>query len=281
MLRLLASRQPARAARAILAKPSLSASASFLARSSNPVTSKHGALQQPRCTCCAGGRHKDQSHIPTLISASTPAQLAIQTRGMKVRSSVKLFCDGCSVVRRKGMLYGGLWLLLRFTVCSILILITLLFPPYLPLLVHPHTQSSATKTPSTSRWAAMMSAYNAAQQALTQPYCAIYSDKASYQSTTHCPQWSLFFREEQDHAAAASQSGTLAPFQSLQARHWHLIAHHRNISAIRKCRCSILCASYSSLRFVRSIGTNAAISRSTNPCRLPSIASFAFMVQSQ
>ncbi|KAJ9098665.1 hypothetical protein QFC21_004313 [Naganishia friedmannii] len=28
-----------------------------------------------------------------------------QTRGMKVRSSVKKFCDGCSVVRRKGYLY--------------------------------------------------------------------------------------------------------------------------------------------------------------------------------
>lgn len=28
-----------------------------------------------------------------------------QQRGMKVRSSVKKFCDGCSVVRRKGRLY--------------------------------------------------------------------------------------------------------------------------------------------------------------------------------
>ncbi|KAF8328159.1 ribosomal protein L36-domain-containing protein, partial [Cantharellus anzutake] len=26
-------------------------------------------------------------------------------RGMKIRSSIKLFCDGCSVVRRKGKLY--------------------------------------------------------------------------------------------------------------------------------------------------------------------------------
>ncbi|PWN88620.1 hypothetical protein FA10DRAFT_288152 [Acaromyces ingoldii] len=30
---------------------------------------------------------------------------ADQKRGMKVRSSVKKFCDGCSVVRRKGRLY--------------------------------------------------------------------------------------------------------------------------------------------------------------------------------
>ncbi|WWD22280.1 50S ribosomal protein L36 [Kwoniella shandongensis] len=28
-----------------------------------------------------------------------------QVRGMKVRSSVKKFCDGCSVVRRKGRIY--------------------------------------------------------------------------------------------------------------------------------------------------------------------------------
>ncbi|KIL70855.1 hypothetical protein M378DRAFT_155787 [Amanita muscaria Koide BX008] len=27
------------------------------------------------------------------------------TRGMKVRSSVKLMCDGCSVVKRKGNVY--------------------------------------------------------------------------------------------------------------------------------------------------------------------------------
>lgn len=30
---------------------------------------------------------------------------AANARGMKVRSSVKKFCDGCSVVRRKGRLY--------------------------------------------------------------------------------------------------------------------------------------------------------------------------------
>ncbi|KAF8609456.1 hypothetical protein BDV93DRAFT_485048 [Ceratobasidium sp. AG-I] len=29
----------------------------------------------------------------------------VATRGMKVRSSIKLFCDGCSIVRRKGYLY--------------------------------------------------------------------------------------------------------------------------------------------------------------------------------
>ncbi|EPQ31122.1 uncharacterized protein PFL1_01311 [Pseudozyma flocculosa PF-1] len=43
-------------------------------------------------------------------STATTATAALasqqeQVRGMKVRSSVKKFCDGCSVVRRKGRLY--------------------------------------------------------------------------------------------------------------------------------------------------------------------------------
>ncbi|SNX83763.1 uncharacterized protein MEPE_02471 [Melanopsichium pennsylvanicum] len=44
------------------------------------------------------------------IAAAASAARALtaaehQQRGMKVRSSVKKFCDGCSVVRRKGRLY--------------------------------------------------------------------------------------------------------------------------------------------------------------------------------
>ncbi|KLO17010.1 hypothetical protein SCHPADRAFT_868763 [Schizopora paradoxa] len=35
---------------------------------------------------------------------SVPGE-ALQARGMKVRSSVKLMCDGCSVVKRKGRVY--------------------------------------------------------------------------------------------------------------------------------------------------------------------------------
>ena len=34
-----------------------------------------------------------------------PVQNPMLTRGMKVRSSVKVMCDGCSVVRRKGRVY--------------------------------------------------------------------------------------------------------------------------------------------------------------------------------
>ncbi|TKY85425.1 hypothetical protein EX895_005587 [Sporisorium graminicola] len=38
-------------------------------------------------------------------SSPLAKSLEQQQRGMKVRSSVKKFCDGCSVVRRKGRLY--------------------------------------------------------------------------------------------------------------------------------------------------------------------------------
>ncbi|PWN95056.1 hypothetical protein FA09DRAFT_332465 [Tilletiopsis washingtonensis] len=43
-----------------------------------------------------------------LLPAARPALAlgaAETARGMKVRSSVKKFCDGCSIVRRKGRLY--------------------------------------------------------------------------------------------------------------------------------------------------------------------------------
>ena len=36
---------------------------------------------------------------------STTSQTPALARGMKVRSSVKVMCDGCSVVRRKGRIY--------------------------------------------------------------------------------------------------------------------------------------------------------------------------------
>ncbi|WVW81576.1 50S ribosomal protein L36 [Kwoniella bestiolae CBS 10118] len=50
------------------------------------------------------------SQIPSITPKSASAAsriqpLVMQVRGMKVRSSVKRFCDGCSVVRRKGRIY--------------------------------------------------------------------------------------------------------------------------------------------------------------------------------
>ncbi|KAN0133282.1 Ribosomal protein L36 domain containing protein [Lactarius tabidus] len=42
--------------------------------------------------------------IPHLHHATPPAPMSLN-RGMKVRSSVKIMCDGCNVVRRKGRVY--------------------------------------------------------------------------------------------------------------------------------------------------------------------------------
>ncbi|WVR03302.1 50S ribosomal protein L36 [Kwoniella sp. DSM 27419] len=52
------------------------------------------------------GRTSFLARLPTLpTSLSRGGPTMIQIRGMKVRSSVKKFCDGCSVVKRKGRIY--------------------------------------------------------------------------------------------------------------------------------------------------------------------------------
>jgi large subunit ribosomal protein L36 len=43
--------------------------------------------------------------FPHNARPATNLPAPIQTRGMKVRASIKVMCDGCSVVRRKGRLY--------------------------------------------------------------------------------------------------------------------------------------------------------------------------------
>lgn len=43
-------------------------------------------------------------HHPHALPTITPETPAL-ARGMKVRSSVKVMCDGCSVVKRKGRIY--------------------------------------------------------------------------------------------------------------------------------------------------------------------------------
>ena len=40
-------------------------------------------------------------HLPQ----SPNAQIPMLSRGMKVRSSVKIMCDGCNIVKRKGRIY--------------------------------------------------------------------------------------------------------------------------------------------------------------------------------
>ncbi|KAF8471686.1 ribosomal protein L36-domain-containing protein [Kalaharituber pfeilii] len=42
---------------------------------------------------------------PSVPSTGNMMQLVAQTRGMKVRSSVKRLCNGCKSVRRKGYVY--------------------------------------------------------------------------------------------------------------------------------------------------------------------------------
>ncbi|KAF8198973.1 ribosomal protein L36-domain-containing protein [Pholiota molesta] len=44
--------------------------------------------------------HPHHHHV-----APTLSQTPMLARGMKVRSSVKVMCDGCNVVRRKGRVY--------------------------------------------------------------------------------------------------------------------------------------------------------------------------------
>ncbi|TFL00889.1 ribosomal protein L36-domain-containing protein [Pterulicium gracile] len=53
----------------------------------------------------AAGLTPAHQHAHGLQSAPTLLTPMIQTRGMKVRSSVKRMCDGCNVVRRKGRIY--------------------------------------------------------------------------------------------------------------------------------------------------------------------------------
>ncbi|KAI9460607.1 ribosomal protein L36-domain-containing protein [Lactarius psammicola] len=44
------------------------------------------------------------SSTPHLHHVTPPTPISL-SRGMKIRSSVKVMCDGCNVVRRKGRVY--------------------------------------------------------------------------------------------------------------------------------------------------------------------------------
>ncbi|CAO1619559.1 unnamed protein product [Sympodiomycopsis kandeliae] len=66
-----------------------------------PASSILPAYSQSLRTICS----HSHSHLPKLSPTSTSLTKDVQTRSMKVRASVKKFCDGCSVVRRKGRLY--------------------------------------------------------------------------------------------------------------------------------------------------------------------------------
>ncbi|KAL6309938.1 ribosomal protein L36-domain-containing protein, partial [Sparassis latifolia] len=64
------------------------------------LTSSRPLLARIRAPCLQHAHpHAHRFALPT---TQTTASMA---RGMKVRSSVKRMCDGCSVVRRKGRVY--------------------------------------------------------------------------------------------------------------------------------------------------------------------------------
>ncbi|KAF9237340.1 ribosomal protein L36-domain-containing protein [Melanogaster broomeanus] len=64
------------------------------------LTSSRPLLMRFRSAAIPHVHHVGRDHFATHITA-TPAF----TRGMKVRSSVKVLCDGCSIVVRKGRVY--------------------------------------------------------------------------------------------------------------------------------------------------------------------------------
>ncbi|KAF8807383.1 hypothetical protein BYT27DRAFT_7022810, partial [Phlegmacium glaucopus] len=49
--------------------------------------------------------HPHAHHLPRHSVTAINAQTPILSRGMKVRSSVKIMCDGCNIVKRKGRIY--------------------------------------------------------------------------------------------------------------------------------------------------------------------------------
>lgn len=67
-----------------------------LLQSTRPLLTR---VRQPTIQLPANRVHPHPHHH------AHPTQNPMLTRGMKVRSSVKVMCDGCSVVRRKGRVY--------------------------------------------------------------------------------------------------------------------------------------------------------------------------------
>ena len=76
-----------------------------LTAQSRPLSTFFNKARPTMTSCCSEHHsctHTGHVHAP---SSSPLPMMQGQERGMKVRSSVKLFCDGCKTVRRKGYLY--------------------------------------------------------------------------------------------------------------------------------------------------------------------------------
>ena len=69
-----------------------------LLASSRPLVARLRLAASP--SAALSHPHHHHHHV-----VSTASQIPALSRGMKVRSSVKLMCDGCNVVRRKGRVY--------------------------------------------------------------------------------------------------------------------------------------------------------------------------------
>ncbi|GJE86147.1 50S ribosomal protein L36 [Phanerochaete sordida] len=68
-----------------------------LLASTRPLLTRFRAVQLPH----THAHLHPHPNVPALAQTQVPAL----ARGMKVRSSVKVMCGGCSVVRRKGRIY--------------------------------------------------------------------------------------------------------------------------------------------------------------------------------
>ncbi|GAA5931451.1 hypothetical protein JCM1841_001672 [Sporobolomyces salmonicolor] len=87
---------------------------SIVSPPSRPLSSASGsAASHPRGCGCAGCAART-TEVSSIVQAPTRPGVGGQPaahgaaegkRGMKVRSSIKTYCDGCSVVRRKGTLF--------------------------------------------------------------------------------------------------------------------------------------------------------------------------------
>ncbi|TFK30422.1 hypothetical protein FA15DRAFT_6501 [Coprinopsis marcescibilis] len=66
------------------------------------LLSSRPLFQRLRQASVFNGHHH---HHPAHQIPSPLAAIPALVRGMKVRASVKVLCDGCSVVRRKGRVY--------------------------------------------------------------------------------------------------------------------------------------------------------------------------------
>ena len=83
----------------------------LFARPARSIHTCAASLTRPTLTSCASPTHSLISRFAGLRVAPTSesgvlSKLGQQTRGMKVRSSVKKLCDGCKSVRRKKGRYG-------------------------------------------------------------------------------------------------------------------------------------------------------------------------------